>query len=59
MDYILILMMHVGSMGSGNSNALTTAVFKSKEACEVAGKQSEKLAAFTVKEIKYVCVGEK
>lgn len=45
MEYILILMMHVGPMGSGNSNALTTAEFLSKESCEIAAK----LASGTVK----------
>lgn len=55
MEYVLILMMHVGVMGSGNSNALTTAVFSTKEACETAGKSAVKLADETVKEIKYVC----
>lgn len=56
MEYILILMMHVGTMGSGNSNALTTAVFSSKENCEIAGKEAVKLTSGTVKEIKYTCV---
>lgn len=50
--YILILMMHVGPMGTGNSNALTTAEFLSKETCEVAGKAAVKMATLTVKEIK-------
>lgn len=56
MTYVLILMMHVGMMGSGNSNALTTAEFSSKETCETAGKEAVKMAEDTVKEIKYVCV---
>lgn len=55
-EYILILMMHVGAMGSGNSNALTTATFLTKEKCEEAGRLSQSLASGTVKEIKYVCV---
>lgn len=54
--YILILMMHVGAMGSGNSNALTTAEFSSMSLCEAAGKQAKELASGTVKEIKFVCV---
>lgn len=54
--HILILMMHVGPMGTGNSNALTTAEFNSKESCEVAGKAASKMAQLTVKEINYVCV---
>lgn len=55
MEYVLILMMHVGPMGSGNSNALTTAVFSSKETCVVAGNASVKMASGTVKDIQYVC----
>lgn len=53
--FILILMMHVGGLGSGNSNALTTAEFSTKAACIEAGEQAKKLANGTVKEIKYVC----
>lgn len=56
--YILILMMHVGAMGSGNSNAITTQEFLTKQSCELAGKASERLASGTVKEIKYVCVAK-
>lgn len=56
MTYILILMMHVGPMGTGNSNALTTAEFNSKESCELAGSESVKKAKGTVKEIRFVCV---
>lgn len=54
--WILILMMHVGPMGNGNSNALTTAIFANKESCEVAGQSAAKMATSTVKEIKFVCV---
>ncbi len=53
--YILILMMHVGPMGNGNSNSLTTAEFSSKEKCEEAGKAATQLAKDTTKEIKYIC----
>ena len=56
MEYILILMMHVGAMGSGNSNALTTAIFNTKQACETAGKAAKKVASGTVKEIEFACV---
>lgn len=54
--FILILMMHVGPIGKGNSNALTTAEFSSKEACIEAGESATRMALSTVKEIKYVCV---
>ena len=48
-------MMHVGTMGSGNSNALTTAEFNSKQSCEAAGKAAVRLADNTVKEIRFTC----
>lgn len=54
--FVLILMMHVGPMGDGNSNALTTAEFDSQATCEAAGKAAKTLSNGTVKEIKYVCV---
>jgi len=56
MTHILILMMHVGAMGSGNSNALTTAEFFSEEACKKAGEQAVALTKGTVKEIRFVCI---
>lgn len=55
MVYILILFAHVGAMGSGNSNAMTTAEFSSKETCMAAGDAVRKLAIGTVKEISFVC----
>lgn len=54
--FVLILMIHVGAMGSGNSNALAVHEFSTKEKCELAGKEAVKLAHGTVKEIKYTCV---
>jgi len=57
-SYVLILMMHVGMMGSGNSNALTTVEFINKERCEFARKKAEDMAGGTVKVIKGVCVGK-
>lgn len=54
--YILILMMHVGPMGNGNSNALTTAEFSNKEKCLEAGREAKKMAYGTVKNIEFVCV---
>jgi len=57
MTYVLILMMHVGIMGSGNSNALTSIVgFKTLTDCETAGKSAATMSKDTVKEIKFVCV---
>lgn len=56
MLYVLILFAHVGIMGSGNSNALTTAEFSSKETCEAAGNAAVKMADGTVKNISFVCM---
>lgn len=55
MIYVLILMMHVGPLGNGNSNALTTAEFSSLTNCNEAGQKAMSMAQGTVKEIKYVC----
>lgn len=58
MTWILILFAYVGPFGKGNSNALTSIAFNTKDACEVAGKESVKLAKDTVKEIRFVCVAK-
>lgn len=54
--YILILFAHVGSMGSGNSNAITTAEFSSQSTCTQAGDAAKRLVQGTVKKIEYTCV---
>lgn len=55
--FTLIIMMHVGPLGAGNSNALTNVTgFKTAAACEVAARATKKLAEGTVKEIETVCV---
>lgn len=55
--WVLILFAHVGPMGDGNSNAITTADgFTSKATCEVAGKAAESLSSGTTKKIRFVCV---
>lgn len=62
MIYALILFAHVGALGSGNSNALTTLDnFYTLEACQYAGAAAKKLAQSSVKSIEFVCVskGEK
>ena len=56
MEWVLIIMMHVGALGSGNSNALTNAYFSTQELCEEARKEISKLTSNTVKEIRTVCV---
>jgi hypothetical protein len=54
--WILILMMHVGAFGDGNSNALTSVSgFNSRASCETAGRNAAAMAQGTVKEIKFVC----
>lgn len=53
--WILILFAHVGPMGQGNSNAITTAVYSSAEACSNAGKAAKQLVQGTVKSIEWVC----
>lgn len=60
MNWILIVMMHVGMMGDGNSNALTSvAGFESQAACVKAGNAAVAMASGTVKEIKFVCAQTK
>jgi hypothetical protein len=54
--FILILFAHVGSMGTGNSNAMTTAEFSSQKTCMVAGQAAKSMASGTVKLIEFVCV---
>lgn len=54
--WILILFAHVGIMGSGNSNAITTAEFMTQATCQAAGKAAVSLAGGTVKQISYACV---
>lgn len=54
--FILILFAHVGAMGSGNSNALTSVSgFKNENACVIAGKKAEQMAAEPVKRITFIC----
>lgn len=55
--WTLIIMMHVGPMGNGNSNALTNVTgFKTYAGCVDAGKKAEFLATGTTKVIRTVCV---
>lgn len=53
--WILILFAHVGAMGNGNSNALATAEFTTRERCEAAGAAARRLAQNTVKQIEWIC----
>jgi len=55
--WVLILFAHVGPMGSGNSNALTSVPgFVSQQQCQEAGKAASGLATGTTKEILFTCV---
>ncbi len=54
--YVLILFAHVGIMGDGNSNAITTQEFSDSTSCAAAGKAAQALVKGTVKEISFVCV---
>lgn len=55
LGWILIVFAHVGAMGNGDSNALTTAWFSTQAKCEDAGKAARKLAEGSVKKIEYAC----
>ena len=56
-EYVLILMMHVGIMGKTDSNSITSVPhFTSEAECRSAGAQAHEMANGTVKEIKFVCV---
>lgn len=55
--WALILFAHVGVLGSGNSNALTSVPgFENQQLCQAAGEQSKRLADGSVKIIAYTCV---
>jgi hypothetical protein len=55
--WILILFAHVGPMGQGNSNALSSVPgFATMEECRAAGTAAKGMASGTVKEITFVCV---
>jgi hypothetical protein len=54
--YVLILFAHVGPMGDGNSNTLTTQEFHSAKTCQAAGKAAKQLAQGTTKAIEWVCM---
>lgn len=57
MIWTLILFAHVGALGNGNSNALTSVTgFKTQQACQAAGQQAKSMASGSVKHIGFVCV---
>jgi hypothetical protein len=57
MIWILILFAHAGPMSDKDSMALTNVpAFSSEQQCITAGEQAKKLASYTTKVVKYVCV---
>lgn len=54
--YILILFAHVGALGDGNSNAMTTQEFNSQETCIAAGNAAKMLVQGSVKKMEFACV---
>ena len=54
--WVLILFVHVGALGNGNSNAITTQEFLAPETCQAAGTAAQKLVQNTVKELSFVCI---
>jgi hypothetical protein len=55
--WILVLFIHVGSMGEGNSVAVTNIPgFVSFEECKQAGKDAKGLVSGTVKDLGYTCL---
>ncbi len=55
-SFVLFVFAHVGPLGDGNSNAITSQEFNSKQSCEVAAKAVKEMARGTVKAIETVCV---
>jgi hypothetical protein len=59
MTWVLILLVHVGPMGDGNSNSLTNVPgFRSQQECNAAGQAAKRLVSGTMKELEYVCVAQ-
>lgn len=57
--WVLLIFAHVGPLGDGNSNALTTAYFENPTACKNAGEAFKKVSQSTVKKIEFVCMPTK
>ena len=56
MVYILIIFVHVGMLGKGESNSITTQEFLTKSSCEKAKNELDKLVSGTKKNIEAICV---
>lgn len=60
MEWVLILLVHVGWLGKTDSNSLVSVPgFSSVEECRAAGESSKQLVSGTKKELAYVCVQRK
>ena len=54
--FVLFVFAHVGPLSDGNSNALASHEFNSKQTCEAAAQAVKAMANGTVKTINTVCV---
>lgn len=58
--WILVIAIHVGVSGDGNSNSITTVSgFKTEASCLSAAKKADKLMYGTVKEVRTTCLEAK
>ena len=56
-EWVLILLVHVGPAGRTDSNSLASVPgFVSEAECQAAGKDAAKLVRMTVKDAAFVCV---
>lgn len=53
---ILVLFFHVGPMGNGNSNAVTSIPMKDMVTCQREAPKVRKTVTGTVKELEWVCL---
>lgn len=56
MIYVLLVFAHVGMLGEGNSNSVTTQEFSNLANCEQAKKAFESMSSGSTKVIKATCV---
>lgn len=57
MNWVLVIVVHVGVMGSGNSNAITQITgFTNIQKCTDAAERVHKITEGTVKEIRTMCI---
>jgi len=56
MLYVLILLVHITTMSSGSTSAMTTAEFTTLESCTQAGETAVKGLPTSRQQVSYVCV---